>query len=61
MIFNDKLVTIWSAPNYWYRWGNFAAILEIDENLNKMFKIFEAAPPDERNLAYKKPLPDYFL
>lgn len=42
--FNDTLVTIWSAPNYCYRCGNVAAILEVDENLAKVYKIFEAAP-----------------
>lgn len=44
-MFNDSLVTVWSAPNYVYRCGNVAAILELDENLSKSFKIFEAAPP----------------
>ena len=43
-IFNDTLVTIWSAPNYCYRCGNIAAILELDENLTKLYKTFEAAP-----------------
>ena len=43
-MFNEQLVTVWSAPNYCYRCGNVAAILELDENLNKYYKIFEAAP-----------------
>ncbi|GBG86489.1 hypothetical protein CBR_g41483 [Chara braunii] len=60
-MFNSQLVTVWSAPNYCYRCGNVAAILELDEHLNKKFAVFEAAPQEERGLPSKKPAPDYFL
>ena len=60
-MFNDTLVTVWSAPNYCYRCGNVAAILELDEHLTKNFKIFEAAPQEARGVPAKKPAPDYFL
>uniref|UniRef100_H3HDB5 Serine/threonine-protein phosphatase n=1 Tax=Phytophthora ramorum TaxID=164328 RepID=H3HDB5_PHYRM len=67
-MFNNALVTVWSAPNYCYRCGNVAAILELDENLEQRFKvrkseivIFEAAPQDARGVPAKKPAPDYFL
>eukprot|EP00268_Persea_americana_P022171 TRINITY_DN2204_c1_g1_i2.p2 TRINITY_DN2204_c1_g1~~TRINITY_DN2204_c1_g1_i2.p2 ORF type:complete len:105 (-),score=18.48 TRINITY_DN2204_c1_g1_i2:1250-1564(-) len=43
-MFNNQIVTVWSAPNYCYRCGNVAAILELDENLKKVFRVFEAAP-----------------
>jgi len=61
LMFNDTLVTVWSAPNYCYRCGNIAAILEMDEHLNKNFKMFEAAPQDARGVPAKQPAPDYFL
>ncbi|CAD8124871.1 unnamed protein product (macronuclear) [Paramecium tetraurelia] len=61
VMFNEQLVTVWSAPNYCYRCGNVASILELDENLAKSYKIFEAAPQENRGLPAKKPIPDYFL
>ncbi|ELR25535.1 Serine/threonine protein phosphatase, putative [Acanthamoeba castellanii str. Neff] len=60
-MFNETLVTVWSAPNYCYRCGNVAAILELDEHLNRNFKIFEAAPQEVRGVPAKRPAPDYFL
>ena len=60
-MFKETLVTVWSAPNYCYRCGNVAAILELDEKLKQEFKIFEAAPQQSREVPTKKTAPDYFL
>lgn len=60
-MFDESLVTVWSAPNYCYRCGNVAAILELDEHLERSFKIFDAAPQDVRGAPSKKVTPDYFL
>ena len=48
-LFNDRLVTVWSAPNYCYRCGNAASIMEFDEHMNRGFKIFESYPENARN------------
>jgi serine/threonine-protein phosphatase 4 catalytic subunit len=60
-MFDESLVTVWSAPNYCYRCGNIAAILTLDEKLNRNFKVFESAPQESRGLPSKKPVPNYFL
>lgn len=62
LMFNDKLVTVWSVPNYCYRCGNFASIMEVDEQLHKTFPIFEPAPTEVRSQKQKvKEPPNYFL
>ena len=59
--FNGSLITVWSAPNYTYKMGNIASILEFDEHMNKTFRIFNEAPNDGNNQINKAPVLDYFL
>jgi len=69
---NDKVVTIFSAPNYCYRCGNQAAIMEVPDTVENFasddggiqgavkFAQFDPAPRDEN--WHKSPrTPDYFL
>merc|ERR1712110_764435 len=60
-MFDDTVVTVWSAPNYCYRCGNQAAIMELDKDLNSSFTLFTAAPDEVRGVPEKKPPPEYFL
>ncbi|KAJ7210631.1 serine/threonine specific protein phosphatase Sit4 [Mycena haematopus] len=55
-----NVVTIFSAPNYCYRSGNQAAIMEIDERLSYSFLQFDPAPRTGEPPA-KHRIPDYFL
>ncbi|TCD64608.1 Serine/threonine-protein phosphatase 6 catalytic subunit [Steccherinum ochraceum] len=48
-MFDDSLVTVWSAPNYCYRCGNLASILTVKENGEREFKVYEAAEENERD------------
>ena len=52
-MFNEKLVTVWSAPNYCYRCGNLASILTIRDEADggKEFKVYDAAPENARDRA----------
>lgn len=55
-----NVVTIFSAPNYCYRCGNQAAIMELDDCLNYTFLQFDPAPRPPN--FHKQPrTPDYFL
>jgi len=38
----NLLVTVWSAPNYCYRCGNIAAVMEVDTDHNRKFLTFDA-------------------
>ncbi|KAF2661306.1 Metallo-dependent phosphatase [Lophiostoma macrostomum CBS 122681] len=47
--FKDKdVVTVWSAPNYCYRCGNVASIMNLEEDLKPSFQIFSAVPDHRR-------------
>lgn len=61
LMFDDMLVTVWSAPNYGYRCGNVAAILTLDDKLQRSFKVFDAAPESKKNAPARRPPPEYFL
>jgi serine/threonine-protein phosphatase 2A catalytic subunit len=67
---NRTVVTVFSAPNYCYRCGNQAAIMEVDDTVDQTakesihehckFSQFDPAPRDES--WHKSPrTPDYFL
>lgn len=60
-MFDDKIVTVWSAPNYCYRCGNVASILELDDHTNRNYKIFEAAPQEVRGPNAHIQPPEYFM
>nr|CDS33620.1 serine:threonine protein phosphatase 2A [Hymenolepis microstoma] len=55
-----NVVTIFSAPNYCYRCGNQAAIMELDDNLKYTFLQFDPAPRRGEPHVSRR-TPDYFL
>jgi serine/threonine-protein phosphatase 6 catalytic subunit len=57
---NQNLVTVWSVPNYCYRCGNIAAILDLDEHLNREFKMFNTVE-DSSTRTHPRNLVPYFL
>ena len=59
--FGNKLITIWSAPNYCYRCNNIAAILQLDENLRSNYITFNASSENNKQEPEKMALPEYFL
>lgn len=58
-MFDEKLVTVWSAPNYCYRCGNVASILTVNGEERK-FTNFDAVADQERMVAPRQTM-SYFL
>jgi len=57
---HQGLVTVWSAPNYFYRCGNVASILQVNEHLERNFEIFTAIKTKQSQTPYHTAVP-YFL
>jgi serine/threonine-protein phosphatase 2A catalytic subunit len=56
-----NVCTLFSAPNYCYRCGNQAGIMEVDEALNMNIQQFDPSPARKGDLVISKRVPDYFL
>lgn len=54
------VVTVWSAPNYCYRCGNVASILDIDETGKREFRIFKEVAASAQAVPPRQLVP-YFL
>lgn len=72
VLYDDRLSTVWSAPNYCYRCGNLASVLEVSDTGERFFNIFDAAPENDAHrleqLGQQQqikdgsgPMVDYFL
>ncbi|EJT97126.1 Metallo-dependent phosphatase [Dacryopinax primogenitus] len=53
-MFDHKLVTVWSAPNYCYRCGNLASVLAVREGGGLGFTVFAEAKENERDVGMRR-------
>jgi serine/threonine-protein phosphatase 2A catalytic subunit len=58
---DNSVCTLFSAPNYCYRCGNQAGIMEISDNFKNNIQQFEPNPIKRGKLDLSKRAPDYFL
>ncbi|KAK8090547.1 Metallo-dependent phosphatase-like protein [Apiospora phragmitis] len=70
VLYDDHLSTVWSAPNYCYRCGNMASVLEVGDTGERFFNVFAAAPENDQHKDIQQgaekqadgnAIPDYFL
>jgi len=59
-MFDEQLVTVWSAPNYCYRCGNIAAILKFNSIEDRNALVFSAVPDGMRVIPHHNTTP-YFM
>ena len=59
----NTCVTVFSAPNYCYRCGNMAAIMEVGDSIEARpdFVMYEASPDQGDKKELNQRMPDYFL
>lgn len=55
-----NVVTVWSAPNYCYRCGNVAAVLQLNENMSEHYILFSEVPDSQRRTPERMPVA-YFM
>ncbi|KAF8963228.1 serine/threonine specific protein phosphatase [Flammula alnicola] len=55
-MFDEQLVTVWSAPNYCYRCGNMASIMTVHDDGSRSFTVYDAAPENEQDKVQGKRL-----
>ena len=60
-MFDRKLVTVWSAPNYYYRCGNIASVFRFETAYYYTPTIFEAVPNEMRETPNKQRILPYFV
>lgn len=67
VLYDDRLSTVWSAPNYCYRCGNMASVLEVSDTGERFFNVFDASPDNDVHRAEqqqqqgKEVTTEYFL
>ena len=48
LLFKDECMsTVWSCPNYCYRFGNLASVMEVGDNGERSYNVFHQAPRPE--------------
>ena len=63
LLFKDECMsTVWSCPNYCYRFGNVASIMEVGDGGERSYNVFSQAPRnDSDGDPGDKQTPDYYF